>query len=110
MDEEVRVTVKAPDSVINPDSMSQNESMQPKQTTDDMAGNQREARETDQYDESDDDDENAIDEFVINLATSSFWRKVRIRHIISPTQKKTPGYTCNLRNTNHILCSIFYLC
>ena len=43
MDEEVRVTVKTPDSVINPDSMSQNDSMQTKQTTDDMAGNQKEA-------------------------------------------------------------------
>lgn len=43
MDEEVRVTVEAPDSVINLDSM------QPKQTADDMAGNQSEAIETDNF-------------------------------------------------------------
>ena len=49
MDEEVRVTVEAPDSVINPDSMSHNDSMQPKQTADDMAGNQSEAIETDNF-------------------------------------------------------------
>ena len=49
MDEEVRVTVEAPDSVINPDSMSQNDNMQPKQTTDDLAGNQSEAIETDVF-------------------------------------------------------------
>ena len=89
MDDEVRVTVKTPDSVINPDSMSQNDSMQTKQTTDDMAGNQKEAiktdvfnlmgkrvkndlnvykddDKTDQRDESDDyddDDEDEFDEF-----------------------------------------------
>nr|XP_022341345.1 phosphatidylinositol 3,4,5-trisphosphate 3-phosphatase TPTE2-like [Crassostrea virginica]XP_022341346.1 phosphatidylinositol 3,4,5-trisphosphate 3-phosphatase TPTE2-like [Crassostrea virginica] len=49
MDEEVQVTVEAPDSMINPDSMSQNENMQPKQTTDDLAGNQSEAIETDVF-------------------------------------------------------------
>ena len=49
MDEEVRVAVEAPDSMINPDSMSQNESMQPKQTTDDLSGNQSEAIETDVF-------------------------------------------------------------
>ena len=49
MDEEVRVTVEAPDSVITPDSMSQNGSIQPKQTTDDMTRNQREVIETDVF-------------------------------------------------------------
>ena len=86
MDEEIRVTVKALDSMINSYSMSQNDSMQTKQTTDDMAGNQREAiktdifnlngkrvendlnvykddDKTDQRDESDDYDDNNEDEF-----------------------------------------------
>ncbi|XP_078311541.1 phosphatidylinositol 3,4,5-trisphosphate 3-phosphatase TPTE2-like [Crassostrea virginica] len=89
MDEEVRVTVEAPDSVINPDSMSHNDSMQPKQTADDMAGNQSEAIETDVFilmgkrvendlnvyeddgkndqrheiDDDDDDDDDEIDEY-----------------------------------------------
>ena len=43
------MTVETPDSVINPDSMSQNDSMQPTQTADDMAGNQSEAIETDLF-------------------------------------------------------------
>ena len=124
MDEEVRVTVEAPDSVINPDSMSHNDSMQPKQTADDMAGNQSEAIETDvfilmgkrvendlnvyeddgkndQRDEiDDDDDDDEIDEYDDQPRDKFILEESEDPAHNFPTTKT--GYTCNIRNTNHI--------
>ena len=124
MDEEVRVTVEAPDSVINPDSMSHNDSMQPKQMADDMAGNQSEAIETDvfilmgkrvendlnvyeddgkndQRDEIDDDDDDEIDEYEDQPRDKFILEESEDPAHNFPTTKT--GYTCNIRNTNHII-------
>ena len=98
--------------------MSQNDSMQPKQTTDDIAGNQSEEIETDVFiliGKRVENDLNVYEDDVkltnvmklmimtimtlmklmmmtINFAINSFCRKVRMRHMISLTQKKNGEY------------------